>query len=67
MSDTKKIKRQLFDRLKAYYPDKDFVCGVISNTKNDEDRLKIVDYMDNGEDVSVENIILLSLDLNQKR
>lgn len=67
MSDTKKVKRQLFDRLKDYYPDKDFVGGLISNVKNDEDRLKIIDYMDSGEDISVENIILFALDLNLKR
>lgn len=67
MSDTKKVKRQLFDRLKDYYPVKDFVGGLISNVKNDEDRLKIIDYMDSGEDISVENIILYALDLNLKR
>lgn len=67
MADTKEIKRKLFDKLKAYYPDKDFVVGVISNVKEDEDRQAIIDFIDNDEDVSVENIILLSLHLNNKR
>lgn len=61
MSDTVEVKKMLFDRLREYYDDKDFVSGVISNTKNDDDRKTILDYMDNGEDVTVENIILLSL------
>lgn len=55
------VKKKLFDKLKAYYNDKDFVCGVISNTKNDDNRKAVLDYIDNGDDVSVENIILLSL------
>lgn len=67
MSDTKEMKRKLFDKLKAYYPDKDFVSGVISNVKNDIDRQAIMDYMDSGDDMSVENIILFALDLNYKR
>ncbi|MCI5741276.1 MAG: hypothetical protein SO445_07070 [Lachnospiraceae bacterium] len=65
--DTKKIKRKLFDRLKEFYPDKDFVGGVISNTKHDADRQKIIEYIDKGNDISVENIILLSLHLKNER
>lgn len=67
MTDTKEVKRKLFDKLRAYYPDKDFVVGVVSGVKEDEDRLAIIDYIDNGEDVSVENVILLSLHLKNKR
>ena len=67
MADEKEIKRKLFDKLKAFYPDKDFVVGVISNVKYDDDRQAIIDYMENGEDVSVENIILLSLHLKNER
>ena len=67
MVDEKEIKRKLFDKLKAFYPDKDFVIGVISNAKYDDDRKAIIDYMENGEDVSVENIILQSLHLKNER
>lgn len=67
MADKKEIKRQLFEKLKAYYSDKDFVVGVISNVKHDADRQAVIDYMENGDDVSVENIILLSLHLKNKR
>lgn len=67
MADTKEIKRKLFDKLKTYYPDKDFVVGVISNVKHDEDRQTIIDFIENDEEVSVENIILLSLYLKNMR
>ena len=42
--DNNSIKRKLFDVLKEFNPDKDFVGGVISYTKNDEDRQKIIDF-----------------------
>lgn len=65
--DNNSIKRKLFDILKEFSPDKDFVGGVISNTKNDEDRQNIIDFIQNGDDVTVEKIILLSLYLNQAK
>ena len=67
MESKKGIKFKLFNKLKEFQNDKDFVVGVISNTKHDEDMQSIIDYIDNGEDVTIENIILLSLHLNQKR
>lgn len=67
MADTKAVKRKLFDKLKKYHNDKDFVCGVVSNTQNDEDRQTIINYIDNSEDVTIENIILLSLHLKNER
>lgn len=67
MADKKEMKRKLFDKLKAFYSDKDFVVGVMSNVKHDDDRQAVIDYMENGEDVSIESIILLSLHLKNKR
>ena len=61
------IKRELFDKLKAFYNDKDFAIGIMSNVSHDEDRQRIIEYIDDGEDVTVENIILLSLYLNEER
>lgn len=55
------VKRNLFDKLKAFHPDKDFVLGVISNVDTDENYQHIIDFMDKGEDVTVENIIALSV------
>lgn len=54
-------KRKLFDKLKDFYPDKDFVIGVISNVDTAENYQKIIDFIDKGEDVTVESIIALSV------
>ncbi len=67
MGDTQKKKRELFDKLKEFYADRDFVCGVVSNTQNDEDRQTIIDFIDNSENATVEEIILLSLHLKNER
>ena len=55
------IKRKLFDKLKDFYSDRDFVLGVISNVDTAENYQKLIDFIDKGEDVSVESIIALSL------
>ena len=57
----KSIKRKLFDKLKEFYNDKDFVIGVISNVDTDENYQKIIDFIDEGEGVTVESIIALSV------
>lgn len=55
------IKRKLFDKLKEFHNDKDFVLGVISNVDTNENYQRIIDFIDNGEDVSIESIIALSV------
>lgn len=55
------VKRKLFDKLKAFHPDKDFVLGVISNVDTDENYQHIIDFMDKGKDVTIESIIALSV------
>ncbi len=61
------IKRELFNKLNEFYHDKDFVIGVMSNAKHDEDRETILQFVENGEDVTIESIILLSLHLSNDR
>lgn len=52
----------LLKKLKRYYNNRDFLMGVMSNVIDDEHVQMIIDYMDYGEDVSVENIILMSIE-----
>lgn len=52
----------LFRKLRDYYDNYDFVIGVMSNVIDDEHVQMIIDYMDYGEDVLVENIILMSIE-----
>ena len=63
----KNVKRILFDKLKEFHKDKDFVVGVMSNAKNTEDQQTIVDFIENNDEATVEDIILLSLHLSNAR
>lgn len=60
-------KKTLIEKLRSIFDDKDFVVGVISNASHEDDRKSIIEYIENGEDVTVENIILLSVYLDEKR
>lgn len=59
-----KIKLQLFEKLCEFYDDKDFVIGVMSSAVSDDDARAILAYMNNGDDVTAENIILMALELD---
>lgn len=61
------IRKTLIARLKELYDNRDFIVGVISNATHPDDRKSIIEYIDNGEGVTMENILLLSVYLDQKR
>lgn len=63
----KQISDMLFDKLKAIYNNRNFVVGVMSNASHVDDRKKMIEYIDKGEDVTIESIMLLSLRLSQIR
>ena len=64
VSPTAKV---LFEKLRAFYNDGDFVLGIMSNAPHDDDMKTILEYIEKGKDVTRENLILLSLELGNKR
>lgn len=67
MKRLSEVSQTLKEKLQDFYNDRDFVVGVMSNAKHEEDRKTIIDFMDYGDEVTVENIILLSLELGNER
>ena len=65
--NTAAIKQELIEKLKSISTDKEFILGVISNVTHDEDRIAIIEYIDKGEEVSYEQLLLLSVWLDQER
>ncbi len=59
-----KIKLMLGEKLCQLYDDKDFVIGVMSSAVSDNDAQAILDYMQSGENVTAEDIILFALELD---
>lgn len=62
-----KITLELIEKLKQYSTDDDYILGILADSEFDEDRKLIIDYIDKGEKVDYENIILFSLEVGQKR
>lgn len=58
------IRRKLFSKLKEIENDRDFVVGVMSSAKTEYNATKILDYIENGGNITLESIILFSLELD---
>lgn len=61
------ITLMLIEELKQFSTTDDYILGVLANSKNEEDRRTILNYIQHGTDVTYESIILLSLELGQNR
>ena len=67
MRTAEETAQKLLQMLKDVFDDRDFVIGVMSNASHTDDREEIIRFIEKGEDVTVENIILLSVYLDDKR
>lgn len=62
-----KITLELIEKLKEYSTDDDYILGTLADSEFDEDRKLIIDFIDKGNDVNYESIILFSLEVGQMR
>lgn len=62
-----KVTLELIEKLKAFSQEDDYFFGVLAQSAVDSDRKLIIDYIDNGKDVSYSNILLFALEVGQKR
>lgn len=60
-------EKELVKKLRGIWNDKEFVIGVLSHLKDDEERGEIIEFIDSNDDVTSEQIDLLSLDISQSR
>ncbi|MDD6275397.1 MAG: hypothetical protein PUB20_01020 [Clostridia bacterium] len=67
MDERSKVKNELIEKLKTISEDKDFLLSVINSVKSMNDRKAIIEYIDRGEEVTYENLILLSLSIYELR
>ena len=64
LSDTEK---QLLELLSTIWDNPDFIVGVLNSLKDDDERKEIIEFIENNDDVTSEQIDLLSLDISQSR
>lgn len=62
-----KVTLELIEKLKRFSHDDDYILGILADSSYDEDRQLIIDYIEKGEDVSYENVILFFLEVGQHR
>lgn len=63
----KKIKKELIEKLKTISEDNEFLLSIINYVRSSEDRKVVIDYIDKGDDVTYETIILLALTIYEER
>lgn len=61
------VEKELVEKLRAIWNDKEFVIGVLSHLKDDEERGKLIEFIDSNDDVTSEAVTLLALDISQAR
>lgn len=61
------LSKKLIDEIKKISEDEEFVVGVFANVYNDEDKKTLLEYIEKGEDVNYEQVILNSVWLGQQR
>ena len=61
------IEKQLVSMLKEIWNDRDFVIGIITDLETDDERQMVIDYIKNADDVTPEDLVLLSLHIDTER
>ena len=61
------VKEALREKLRKIYDSKDFVGGILCNASHPDDRRAILEFIEKGEEITTENLILLSVELDEIR
>lgn len=67
MDEESKTKKILIEKLKTISDDKEFLLSILNSARHIDDRKIVIDFIQNGENVTYENLILLALTLYEKR
>ena len=62
-----KTTLELIEKLRQLSTDDDYILGVLVDSEFDEDRQLIIDFIDKGQNVNYESVILFSLEVGQER
>ena len=57
----------LIEKLKKFSTESDFIVGVLVYAETKADREQLIEYINNGKDVSYESILLYALELDLNR
>lgn len=54
---------ELGKKLKSVYNNDDFITAVLSYADNEADQRSVIEFIDNGEDVTDENVLIFAMEL----
>lgn len=54
---------ELGKKLKSVYDNDNFITAVLSYADNEVDRRSVIEFIDNGEDVTDENVLIFAMEL----
>lgn len=67
MEENEKLKGLLVEKLKNISQDQEFILSIINLAWHVEDRREVIAFIDDGIDVTYENVLLLALTLYEER
>lgn len=67
MASNVDIGLELAKKLKTVYDNDNFILGVLTYADNEEDQKKIIEFIDKGQDVDDETVMVLAMDLSDAR
>ena len=67
MEKLSNTEKQLLELLSEIWDDSDFIVGVLNSLKDDDERKEVIEFIENNDDATSEQIVLLSLDISQSR
>ena len=65
MNNIESIQKELVRKLRNVRDQDEFVIGVISNAKSEDNFKRILEFIEQGKEVTAPNLLMLSLDLNR--
>ena len=54
---------ELGKKLKSVYDNDNFITAVLSYADNEADQRSVIEFIDNGEDVTDENVLIFAMEL----
>ena len=67
MTKLSETSLKLIERLEELWDDREFVIGIMSMAKTEEERAVVLDYIENGRDVSTDTVSVLAVHLSNQR
>ena len=61
------VEKELVRKLRKIWNDKEFVVCVLAHLESDDECKEVIEFIDSNDNVKSEDVVLLSLDIDQSR